>query len=67
MTTIQSRHSQLEACIEACLKCLHDCEKCTIVCLDSDMVRTMSLCIKTCRDCRNSRRLLEVVKNILFR
>ena len=33
MTTTQSRNSQLEACIEACLKCLQDCEFCATACL----------------------------------
>ncbi len=51
MTTTQSRNSQLEACIEACLKCLQDCEFCATACLDGDMVQMMANCIKACRDC----------------
>ena len=42
MTAIQSPHSELEACIEDCLKCLRDCENCTTACLDSDMVQMMT-------------------------
>ena len=56
MTTTQSRNSQLEACIEACLKCLQDCEFCATACLDSDPnhaeVPSACVWVKTVTWCR---------------
>lgn len=54
MTATQSHQSQLDACIEACLDCLRECETCATACLDSDMVQMMAQCIKTCRDCADT-------------
>jgi hypothetical protein len=52
MNTTQK--SNFEACIQACLDCLRDCEYCADACLSGDMVQMMAECIKRCRDCSDT-------------
>jgi hypothetical protein len=45
MTATQSHQALLDACIEACLNCLQDCENCATACLEGNMVQMMAECI----------------------
>lgn len=46
--------SKMQACIDACMTCLKDCEYCMTACLSSDMANKMTECIKRCRDCADT-------------
>ena len=44
-------YPQFKECIDACLECAMECERCSSACLKEDDVKSMVNCIQLDRDC----------------
>lgn len=51
MGVLSSSPSNMDACIEECLRCMRACEECLAACLQEPDVQARVKCIQTLHDC----------------
>lgn len=51
MGVLSTSPTNMDACIEACMKCLSACEECLTACLEEPDVQARINCIQTLNDC----------------